>query len=186
MSQLIQSGEAGSGGVPSVNGVTAAVTIQQNGTPIPATGNNINVVVPNTVFMTKPIRVAASTNSGGTKDLLTSDGTGNPNSSFQIVPISGVSVDGLSVPVGAKAIIGSLTCVGATAAGNLRIWPTGGATPTVNNLNIPANPATGKGFNLTTAVIVGLSNDGRVSIDYSNGINGAACGFSIDIAGYII
>jgi hypothetical protein len=176
----------GGGGVPSVNGVIGAVTIQQNGAPVTPSGNNINIVVPSTAFLTKPIRVAASTNSGGDKPLLTSDGTGNPNSSFQIVQITGVAVDGLSVPAGAKAIICSVTSVGATAAGNLRLWPTGAATPTVNNLNIPANPATGKGFNLTTAAIVGLSSDGKVSIGYSNGVTGATCGFSIDISGYII
>jgi hypothetical protein len=181
----INAAGGGSGGVPNVNGITAAVTIQQNGTAITPSANNINIVTQNTVFLTKPIRVAATTNSGGTRSLLSSDGTGNPNSSFQIVQISGVSVDGLSVPAGAKAIIGSLTSVGATASGNLRAWPTGAATPTVNSLNIPAKPD-GTGFNLTTSIVVGLSATGQVSIGYSNGVTGSTCGFSIDISGYII
>jgi hypothetical protein len=175
-----------SGGVPSVNGITAAVTIQQNGTPVVPAGNTLNLSIPNLVFLTKPIRVVATTNSGGSQSLLSSDGSANPNVTFQIQQITGVSVDGLSVPAGAKAIIGSLTSVGATASGNLRMWATGAATPTVNTLNIPANPATGGGFNLTTSIFVGLNTDGKVSIGYSNGVIGSTCGYSIDVAGYLI
>jgi hypothetical protein len=182
----INAAGGGSGGVPNVNGITAAVTIQQNGTAITPTGNNINLNVPNVVFLTKPIRVVATTNSGGTTPLLTSDGTANPNATFQTQQITGVTVDGLSVPAGAKAIIGSLTSVGATAAGNLRMWATGTATPTVNTLNIPLNPASGLGFNLTTSIFVGLNADGKVSIGYSNSVIGSTCGYSIDVAGYLI
>jgi hypothetical protein len=161
---------AATGGVASVNGQTGAV----------------NLAFSNVVFLTNPIRVVASTNSGGTAALLTSDGSGTPNASFQAFQISGVIVNGLSVPAGAKGIIGSLTSVGASTAGNLRLWATGATPPTVNTLNVPLNSASGKGFNLTTAFTVALSNDGKVSIGYSNGTAGSNCGFSIDVVAYIL
>jgi hypothetical protein len=139
----------------------------------------------NIVFLTNPIRVIATTNSGGTTPLLTSDGSSSPNATLQSFQITGVVVGGQSVAAGAKGIIGSLTSVGATNAGNLRLWQTGATPPNVNTLNIPARPD-GTGFNLTTAFTVGLSTDGKVSIGYSNGVNGARCGFSIDVVAYIL
>jgi hypothetical protein len=157
-------------GVTSFNGQTGAV----------------NFSFSNVVFLGSPIRVIATTNSGGTASLLTSDGSGNPSASLKSFQITGVTVEGQAVPSGAKGIIGSLTGVGASTAGNLRLWASGATPPTVNTLNIPLNLATGKGFNLTTAFTVGLSNDGKVSIGYSNGINGSTCGFSIDVVAYIV
>jgi hypothetical protein len=157
-----------SNGVTSVNGQTGAVNLS------------------NVIFLTSPIRVVATTNSGGAASLLTSDGSGNPNARFQTFQITGVTVNGQAVPAGAKGIIGSLTSVGASTAGNLRLWAGGATPPTVNTLNIPLNSATGRGFNLTTAFTVGLSNDGKVSIGYSNGTAGSTCGFSIDVVAYIV
>jgi hypothetical protein len=150
--------------VTSVNGQTGAV----------------NLALSNIVFLTSAERIAASLNSGGTFPLLTSDGTGNPNATFQAFQISGTSI-----PITAKGIIGSLTSVGATRAGNLRLWAFGSPSPPVNTLNIPAKPD-GTGFNLTTAFTVGLSTGGKVSIGYSNGNNGATCGFTLDVVAYII
>jgi hypothetical protein len=142
-----------------------------------------------TYFLSTPIRVAASTNSGGTLALLTSNGnTANPDSTAQVVQITGVVVNALSVPVGARAIICSVTSVGATTSGNLRLYPDGATAPTVNSLNIPVNAAspTGAGLNLTTAVIVSLSSAGRVKIAYNNATANSTCGFSIDVVGYML
>jgi hypothetical protein len=133
-----------------------------------------------TVFLTSPVRIAASTNSGGSLALLTSDGSGNPNATFQSLQITGTTI-----PANAKGIIGSLTSVGATNAGNLRLWAFGTPPPTVNTLNVPAKPD-GKGFNLTTAFTVGLGTGGKLNIGYSNGAAGATCGFSVDVVAYIL
>jgi hypothetical protein len=152
-------------------------------------GYRIGYTVPfagDSFFLATPIRVAASTNSGGSLALLTSNGSGNP-ATPQTIQISGVVVNALSVPAAAKAIFGSLTSVGATAPGNLRLWPGGATAPTVNSLNIPANVGNAnQGFNLTTSFIVGLNATGQVNLAYSNGVNGSTCGFSIDVAGYLI
>jgi hypothetical protein len=140
-----------------------------------------------TFFLASPIRVAASTNSGGTLPLLTSSGNpAAPDTTAQIVQITGVVVNTLSVPAGARAIICSVTSVGATTAGNLRLYPDGAAAPTVNSLNIPLNVANNLGFNLTTAVIVGLSAAGKVKIAYNNSNASSTAGFSIDVVGYIL
>jgi trimeric autotransporter adhesin len=157
-------------GVTSVNGQTGAV----------------NFSFSNVVFLTSPIRVIATTNSGGTASLLTSDGSGKPDGSLKSFQITGVTIEGQAIPAGAKGIIGSLTSVGASTAGNLRLWASEATPPTVNTLNIPLNSATNRGFNLTTAFTVGLSNAGKVSIGYSNGTNGSTCGFSIDVVAYIV
>jgi hypothetical protein len=130
-------------------------------------------------FLPTPVRVAASTNSGGALGLLTSDGSGNPTLP-QTIQITGVG----GIPAATRAIVGSLTCVGATIAGNLRLWPTGATAPTVNSLNIPARD--GVPLNLTTSFIVGLNAAGQVNLAYSNGTNSSTCGFSIDVAGYMI
>jgi hypothetical protein len=132
------------------------------------------------VFLASPVRIAASINSGGTLALLASNGTGNVSATFQSIQITGTSI-----PANARGIIGSLTSVGATNSGNLRLWASGATPPTVNSLNIPAKPD-GTGFNLTTAFTVGLSADGKVSIGYSNGTAGATCGFSIDVVAYLL
>jgi hypothetical protein len=151
-----------------------------NGTPgtwVQLTGSAFN-------FLTSPVRVAASTNSGGTLALLSSNGnTANPDSTAQIIQITGTDV-----PAGARAIVCSLTSVGATKSGNLRIYPDGATAPTVNTLNIPANPAspTGAGFNLTTAATVALSTAGKVKLAYNNATSGSTCGFSIDVVAYLI
>lgn len=133
-------------------------------------------------FLTSPVRVAASTNSGGTLALLTSSGNpADPGATAQIIQITGANV-----PAAARAIVCSITSVGATTAGNLRIWPDGATAPTVNSLNIPLNSATGTGFNLTTAATVALSAAGKVKLAYNNSNSTSTCGFSIDIVAYIM
>jgi hypothetical protein len=141
---------------------------------------NVPTATPSLNFLTSPVRIAASTNSGGTLALLTSDGSGNPTTTFQSLQITGTSI-----PANAKGIIGSLTSVGATKPGNLRLWAFGTPVPTVNTLNIPAKPD-GTGFNLTTAFTIGLGTGGKLNIGYANTAAGSLCGFSIDVVAYIV
>jgi hypothetical protein len=137
-------------------------------------------------FLNTPIRVAATNNAGGTLPLLTASGNVSNIGNGQVVQVTGVIVGGAVVPQGAKAIMGSLTSVGAITSGNLRIFPDGAPAPTVNSLNIPLNFATNNGFNHTTSVIVGLSAEGKVRIVYNNSTAGSTCGFNLDIVGYVM
>jgi hypothetical protein len=171
-----------------VNNANFAYSVVVAGLPFTSPNNHIfkafriGYTVPyagDLFFLPTPVRVAASTNSGGALGLLTSDGSGNPTLP-QTIQITGVG----GIPAATRAIVGSLTCVGATIAGNLRLWPTGATAPTVNSLNIPARD--GVPLNLTTSFIVGLNAAGQVNLAYSNGTNGSTCGFSIDVAGYLI
>jgi hypothetical protein len=140
-----------------------------------------------TYFLTTPIRVAATVNSGGTLPVLTSSGSpNNVDSTAQVIQITGVTVGGQSVPAGAKGIIGSLTSVGASTSGNLRVYPDGTTPPNVNSLNIPLNVANNRGFNHTTSIIVGLSAAGKLKVAYNNAVAGSTCGFSVDVVGYIV
>jgi hypothetical protein len=135
-------------------------------------------------FLATPIRIIDTQKATAPDARLTSNGTGSPAATFQTKQITGVVVSGLSVPAGAKGIFGGITSVGATIAGNLRLWPFGGAVPNVNTLNIPTRD--GVPLNLTTSFMVGLSGDGRINVGYSNGSAGSTCGYQLDVAGYIL
>jgi hypothetical protein len=175
----------------SLNGFSGAVNLAAgNGLTLTNNNNTITLAAtgggnPNAsqiIFLASPVRVAATTNSGGSLPLLSSSGdANNPGATAQTVQISGSDV-----PAGAKAIICSLTSVGASTAGNLRLYPGNANAPTVNTLNIPLNSATGRGFNLTTAATVALSTDGKVRVAYNNATAGSTCGFSIDVVAYIM
>jgi hypothetical protein len=182
-----------SGGVTvadrTVDNTTRAYSVLVVGLPF-ATPNNhqfkafrIGYTVPfagDLYFLGTPVRVAASTNSGGSLALLTSDGSGNPTVPQTIQITGGTS----GIPADAKGIFGSLTSVGALAPGNLRLWPTGATAPTVNSLNIPSRD--GVPLNLTTSFIVGLNATGQVNLAYSNSVASSTCGFSIDVVGYFV
>jgi hypothetical protein len=180
-----------SGVQSTLNGLSGAVTLVGAGNSIVSTDTNTKTITMSStagtggsqiVLLTSPVRIAASNNSGGSLALLVSSGdTNNPGATAQTVQISGTSV-----PANAKAIYCSLTSVGATTAGNLRLWAANATTPTVNTLNIPLNSATNRGFNLTTAALAGLSPTGQVKIAYNNGSAGSTCGFSIDVVAYLI
>lgn len=134
----------------------------------------------NIVFLTSPVRVAASTNYGGTFPVLVSDGSESPAATFQTIQITGITL-----PANAKGIIGSLTSVGATSAGDLRLWTFGNSTPAITTHIIPARPD-GTGFNLSTSFTVGLGAEGKINLGYSNGIAGTTCGFSVDVVAYVV
>lgn len=63
-----------------------------------------------------------------------------------------------NVPAGATAVVLNVTATDATAASNLRVWPTGQALPNASNLNFEA------GQTIPNLVIVKLGTGGKVSI----------------------
>lgn len=103
----------------------------------------------------------AYANSGGSINLLskpirlldTRPGTTAPlNNGFAKVAgntvltlqITGTVADGLSVPAGAKGILGNLTIIGPNGDGYAQVWPGGLAAPSTSNINygtVNASPA---------------------------------------------
>jgi hypothetical protein len=133
-------------------------------------------------FLATPFRVAATVNAGGSNPLLVAVGSnpGNGNSSSALIQVAGVT--GSGIPTTARGVVGSITNVGSTSGGNLRVWAGGANVPTVNNLNIPGN--LGAYPNLTTAFNVGLNPAGQLTIGYGTGSVGATTGYNVDISGY--
>jgi hypothetical protein len=74
------------------------------------------------------------------------------------LPITGQVLGGISVPAGAKAVIGNVTVTGANAAGFLTLFPNGAARPNTSSINYVTTATVANG------VIVGLSAAGHISI----------------------
>jgi hypothetical protein len=73
-----------------------------------------------------------------------------------------------------------LTNVVATVGGNLRFW-TGGSAPNAANLNVPsALPS----LNLTASFAIPLNTNGKTYLGFGSGMDGAICGYVVDILGY--
>jgi hypothetical protein len=136
-------------------------------TPPPA---NINLLA-------ATVRVAATTNIGGTNALLIAQGA-TPvigNSSTAQLQIAGAN----GIPAGAKGVVGVLTNVGATGGGNLRFW-TGGTAPNAVNLNIPSALPT---LNLSASFTIPLDGTGKTYLGFGTA-TGTQTGYVVDVSGY--
>jgi hypothetical protein len=78
--------------------------------------------------------------------------------------------------VGAASVILNVTAVDPQDAGYVTVWPLGIARPTASNLNFYPN------HNIANTVIVGLSDDGTISL--FNG-SSAALDIVVDVEGYV-
>jgi hypothetical protein len=136
----------------------------------------------------------AYANSGGSINLLstpirvfdTRPGTSAPlNNGFvkvagnTIVPlqITGTVVAGISVPAGAKGILGNVTIIGPNGDGFAQVWPAGQAAPTTSNINygtVNASPAIANSF------ISGLDAAGKVNV-----LTYQTAHVLLDIAGFV-
>src|SRR5882672_3218353 len=74
------------------------------------------------------------------------------------LPITGQVIGGISVPVGAKAVIGNVTVTGTTGGGFLTLFPLGATQPNASSINY------GAGATVANGVIVGLSGAGHMAI----------------------
>jgi hypothetical protein len=93
--------------------------------------------------------------------------------------------DGVANPIpnNAIGIVGALTSVGATAPGNLRIFPSTSPVPNAATLNIPAFGA--GTLNITGSFTSRLGTDGKVKIAYSAAA-GNFSGYVIDVTAYYV
>jgi hypothetical protein len=90
------------------------------------------------------------------------------------VNVTGYAGAPTGVPSDADAVVLNVTVTGTTASSNLRLWPTGVATPLVSNLNWRA------GWTIPNAVTVKVGAGNQISV-YNN--NGSA-NVIIDVVGY--
>jgi hypothetical protein len=136
----------------------------------------------------------AYANSGGSVNLLakpirlldTRPGTTAPlNNGFVKVPgnttltlqITGTVADGLSVPAGAKGILGNLTIIGPTGDGYAQVWPGGQPVPSTSNINygaVNAAPA------LANYFISGLDGAGKLNV-----LTYQAAHVLVDVSGFV-
>jgi hypothetical protein len=91
------------------------------------------------------------------------------------LPITGQVLGGISVPAGAKAVIGNVSVTGPLAPGFLTLFPQGAALPTTSSINYVT------GQTLNNACVVGLSAAGHISI-YVKGKTHVI----FDAAGYVM
>lgn len=85
---------------------------------------------------------------------------------------------GLTVPVGAKALVGNATVANdqnTTPAGFATLYPGGVPLPLASNLNFVAKQVAPNGF------VVGVGSDGRYTLYTSSGGD-----FVVDISGYFV
>ncbi len=90
--------------------------------------------------------------------------------------ITGTVASGLSVPAGAKGVIGNITIIAPNGDGYAQVWPSG-AAPTTSNINygtISANPAIANSF------IVALDPTGKINI-----LTYQTAHVLIDVAGFV-
>jgi len=81
----------------------------------------------------------------------------NSGETFDL-PITGQVMGGISVPAGAKAVIGNVTVTGTTGGGYLTLFPLGATQPNASSINY------GAGATVANGVIVGLSGAGHMAI----------------------
>jgi hypothetical protein len=77
--------------------------------------------------------------------------------SIHTLQVTGVSVSGVSVPIGAIGVIGNVTVVGPTGSGDLRLYP-GATAPNTSSINFAS------GQIIANGVTVGLNGSGKFNI----------------------
>ena len=117
-------------------------------------------------FLSTPIRVYDSRKTGGAL-------IGNAT---RDVHVTGVSIGGVQVPVGATGCVGNLTVTGPTASGYVVIYPQGSSTPTTSTVNFLS------GQTVANAFAVGLSASGFVTV---HSFTSGQCHFIVDITGFV-
>ncbi|HEV2235816.1 MAG TPA: hypothetical protein VGR57_04060 [Ktedonobacterales bacterium] len=144
-------------------GMWVRLTSVANGTP----GGALN-------YLAAPIRLFDS-RVGQPAPLPASKGAlaGGSTTSIQV---TGTSVGGLSVPVGATGVFGNLTVTNTQGPGDLILWPHGAPRPLTSNINY------GPGQTVANSVNVGLSGGG--AMDLFVHVNGTDVIF--DVAGYVL
>jgi hypothetical protein len=134
-------------------------------------------------LFTPSYRVAIVNASTGTKLVATGATPQVANSSSSQIDMKTI----LSLPNGAKGVLGILTNIACTGGGNLRFW-TGGTAPNFNNLNIPgislSIPGVTNTFNLSTNYVAPLDVNGKLYLGLGSAA-GVNCGYAVDVVGFL-
>ena len=110
-------------------------------------------------LLSKPIRLVDSRGTAGIP--ITNGGVKFAPGTPLVAQITGTVSDGLSVPAGAKGILGNLTATESNGPGFALVWPSNVSIPSTSNINYSAvtgNPAIANYF------ISGLDTTGKLSI----------------------
>ncbi|MHB1718782.1 MAG: hypothetical protein ACYCTL_02140 [Acidimicrobiales bacterium] len=119
------------------------------------TGGAFNVVTPARICDTRAPEAGSSSDvAKGVSGICESSGTALGAGGTAAVQVAGLA----GVPVGAAAVVLSVTAVDTTAASYLSIYPAGVARPTVSNLNWAAGEAT------SNLVVVSLRATGNIEV----------------------
>ncbi len=106
--------------------------------------------------------------------------TGSPwtAGSTHTLQVTGVVVDGISVPTGSVGVVGNVTVVGPTSSGDLRLFP-GPALPPTSSINFAA------GQTLANGVTVRFNGSGQIEFQVDMA-SGATTNVLFDAVGYIL
>lgn len=99
-----------------------------------------------------------------------------PGNTTLTLQITGTVASGLSVPAGAKGILGNLTIIGPSGEGYAQVWPSG-AAPTTSNINygpVNASPA------LANYLISALDATGKINV-----LTYATAHVLLDVSGFV-
>ncbi len=98
--------------------------------------------------------------------------------STHALQVTGVSIGGISVPIGAVGVVGNVTVVRASASGDLRLYP-GSTAPDTSSINFAAGQIVANG------VTVGLNGSGQLNIKVDMP-TGANVNVLFDASGYVL
>jgi hypothetical protein len=127
------------------------------------------------VLLSSPIRIY-DTRPSSAAPLGAGTGPLAPGSTTS-VHVTGTAVGGISVPAGARAVIGNVSVTSPSGPGNLRLFPTGVATPTVATITYAA------GDTISNGVTVGLNAAGQMNVF----VGGASTTHVIfDVTGFVM
>ena len=99
--------------------------------------------------------------------------------SIHTLQVTGVLVGGIQVPNGAIGVVGNVTVVQPTGAGDLRLYPASAPLPGTSSINFA------KGQIIANGVIVGLDSNGQMNIKVDMPA-GTATHVLFDASGYIM
>ena len=127
---------------------------------------------PALTLLASPIRLLDSRGNGAP---LTNGGNKFAIGTPVDLQITGTAVGGVSVPSGAKAILGNFTATAEGAAGFARLWPADQPTPTTSNINFVPN------VDVANYFISAIDATGKLKVEASQSTH-----LIIDVSGYVI
>ncbi|GEM_PF-4046810 len=144
--------------------VAGAVEVVQHGAGVHGSGTG---GITHVVFLPNPIRLLDTRNSSPYQA-----------GSDHTVQITGVIVNGTSVPTGAAGVFGNVTVVSPTSGGDLRLYPAGASLPNTSNINFAS------GQIIANGVTVALNTNGQLAI-HVDMLTGTHTNVLFDVSAYV-